>query len=78
MHASSDGTCNLLPGIAMKETILYWLRVLILAGILLFILISCTAWAQPDSGISSCAISSQVKNSTSPENLHMPQQVCIE
>lgn len=52
----------------MKENIFYWIRVLILAGILLFILISCTAWAQPVSGISPRAISEQIKNSTLPAN----------
>jgi hypothetical protein len=31
----------------MKENILYWTRVLILIGVLLFILVSCTAWAHP-------------------------------
>lgn len=35
------------PVTAMKENILYWIRVLILTGVLLFILVSCTAWAGP-------------------------------
>jgi hypothetical protein len=29
----------------MKENVLYWIRVVILTLVLLFILISCTAWA---------------------------------
>jgi hypothetical protein len=33
--------------IAMKENLFYWIRVAVLTLVLLFILMSCTAWASP-------------------------------
>jgi hypothetical protein len=46
-----------MPDITMKEHVFYWIRVVILAGILLFILIGCTVWASPLSGAAEHAVS---------------------
>lgn len=60
--------CNPMPDIAMKENIFYWIRVLILTGILLFILVSCTAWAHPVSSVPSDSASAQAEWPTQQEH----------
>lgn len=67
-----------MPANAMKENILYWTRVLILTGLLLFILVSCTAWAQPVQDAPTPDFSAQEVNRVLPEKKEMPERISID
>lgn len=67
-----------MPADAMKENILYWTRVLILTGVLLFILVSCTAWAQSVQDAPAPDFSAREVNHVLREKKEMPERISID